>query len=152
VTIRVLNVGAGHKLPTGFPEGREMWVDFRVLDDAGQEIYRLGRLDAAGNLEKGTNSFKVMLGDDQGNTVHLDVWKASKILYDNRILPRGYADIRFDFQLPEMITGKITIKADLCYHSFPQSLVNHLLGEGAPRVPTTIMTSLAMQKEIAEIK
>ena len=148
VGIRVHNSGAGHKLPTGFPEGREIWMDFRVLDDTGKVIYRLGRLDSEGHLEPGSRSFKVVLGDDAGNIIDLEVWKATRILSDNRILPRGYADVMFTFQVPSSIKGKLVIEADLCYHSFPQSLVNYLLGDGAPTVPTVIMTSLSEQKEV----
>jgi hypothetical protein len=149
VKIRVHNVGAGHKLPTGFPEGREMWVDFRVLDDTGKEIYRLGKTGADGYLEKGTHSFRVVLGDAEGNVVDLEVWKATRVLYDTRIPPRGYADARFDFPVPGDAQGTLTIKADLCYHSFPQALVNYLLGSEAPEVPTIIMTSLSEQKELS---
>jgi len=39
VQVKVSNVGAGHKLPTGFPEGREVWIDFRVLDAHGSTLY-----------------------------------------------------------------------------------------------------------------
>lgn len=149
VVIRVHNSGAGHKLPTGFPEGREMWVDFSVLDGKGKELYRLGRIDGEGRLEAGTRNFKVVLGDDAGNIIDVEVWKASRILHDNRILPRGYADVRFDFPIPSNIEGKLTIKADLCYHSFSQAFVDHLLGKNAPKVPTVIMTSLTGQAEVA---
>jgi hypothetical protein len=147
VVIRVHNSGAGHKLPTGFPEGREIWVDFRAQDDKGKEIYRLGRLDGEGSPEKGTPTFKVVLGDNEGNIIDLEVWKASRVLHDSRILPRGYADVRFDFQVPADFAGKLVIKADLCYHSFSQAFVDHLLGKDAPKVPTVIMTSVSGEKE-----
>jgi hypothetical protein len=149
VVLRVHNTGAGHKLPTGFPEGREMWVDFSVLDGNGTVLFRLGRIDAAGRLEEGTRNFKVVLGDQAGNIIDVEVWKATTILHDNRILPRGYADVRFDVPIPSDITGKLTIKADLCYHSFSQPFVDHLLGKDAPRVPTVIMTSLTGQAKVA---
>jgi len=149
VVLRVHNSGAGHKLPTGFPEGREMWVDFSVLDGKGKQLFRLGRIDAEGRLEEGTRNFKVVLGDDAGNRIDLEVWKASRILHDNRILPRGYADVSFDVPIPSDIAGKLNIKADLCYHSFSQAFVDHLLGKNAPRVPTVIMTSLTGQTEVA---
>jgi len=149
VVIRVHNSGAGHKLPTGFPEGREMWLDFRVLDGSGAEIYRLGRLDDRGHLAEGTQSFKVVLGDDEGNIVDLEVWKATRILHDTRILPRGYADVSFDFKVPAGSAGKLALKADLNYHSFSQAFVDNLLGKDAPKVPTVTMTSLSGQAEVA---
>ncbi len=150
VKIRVHNIGAGHKLPTGFPEGREMWIDFRVSDSQGIEFYRLGQIDNDGHLEKGTHIFKVVLGDDEGKVIDLELWNATKILYDNRILPRGYADVRFDFRIPSEVMGNITLNADLLYHSFPQALVNYLLGERAPQVPTVVMTSVSEQKELSK--
>jgi hypothetical protein len=150
VVIRVHNSGAGHKLPTGFPEGREMWVDFRVLDDNGTEIYRHGKLDDQGHLAKGTHTFKVVLSDNEGNIIDLEVWKATRILHDNRILPRGYADVSFDFQIPEKLTGKLALRADLNYHSFSQALVDNLLGKDAPKVPTVTMTSLFGQAELLQ--
>ncbi len=148
VVIRVHNSGAGHKLPTGFPEGREMWVDFRALDGKGKEFYRLGRLDGAGSPEQGAHTFKVELGDNEGNIIDLEVWKATRVLHDSRILPRGYADVRFEFQVPADFAGELLIKADLCYHSFSQAFVNRLLGKDAPKVPTVIMTSLTGQQEV----
>jgi hypothetical protein len=150
VDIRVSNIGAGHKLPTGFPEGREMWIDFSVLDEKGTVIYRLGKLDKEGHLDRGTHIFKVTLGDDAGNKIDLELWKATQILYDTRILPRGFADVSFDFLVPEGREGTLTINADLCYHSFPQPLVNYLLGSDAPKVPTVIMTSVSERKELAK--
>ena len=33
----------GHKLPTGYPEGRRMWVNMRFLDEAGKLISEVGR-------------------------------------------------------------------------------------------------------------
>ncbi|HSB33827.1 MAG TPA: multiheme c-type cytochrome [Nitrospirota bacterium] len=149
VDIRVRNIGAGHKLPTGFPEGREMWIDFIVLDENGKVIYRLGRLDEEGRLDRGTHIFKVSLGDSEGNLIDLELWKATQILYDTRILPRGYADVRFEFRVPEDAKGTLSLKADLCYHSFPQPLVNYLLGSEAPKVPTVIMTSVSGRQEIS---
>jgi hypothetical protein len=137
-------------LPTGFPEGREMWIDFSVLDDNGKVLYRLGKIDSEGHLDGGTHIFKVTLGDDAGNKIELELWKATRILYDTRILPRGSADVSFDFLVPEGTKGMLSINADLCYHSFPQPLVNYLLGSEAPLVPTVIMTSLSERKELSK--
>jgi hypothetical protein len=101
-------------------------------------------------LDPGTHVFKVTLGDDAGNKIDLELWKATQILFDTRILPRGYADVSFDFIVPEGAEGMLSIKADLCYHSFPQPLVNYLLGSDAPKVPTIIMTSLSKREKIGK--
>src|SRR5262249_30686059 len=52
VQVRVTNVGAGHRLPTGFPEGREMWLDFKVIDARNVQVYRLGAIKG-GQTEPG---------------------------------------------------------------------------------------------------
>jgi hypothetical protein len=43
----------------------------------------------------------------------------------------------------------VAIEADLCYHSFSQALVNLLLGDDAPTVPTVIMISVSGEAEVA---
>ncbi|MBI5496211.1 MAG: hypothetical protein HY904_14405 [Deltaproteobacteria bacterium] len=47
VNVRVVNL-TGHKLPTGYPEGRRAWVNARFLDVAGAVLAEVGRY---GNTE-----------------------------------------------------------------------------------------------------
>ncbi|HSL17173.1 MAG TPA: hypothetical protein VLB51_04640 [Methylomirabilota bacterium] len=42
--VRVTNL-TGHKLPTGYPEGRRMWLDVAVRDGHGAELWRSGGWD-----------------------------------------------------------------------------------------------------------
>jgi hypothetical protein len=44
--VRVTNK-AGHKLPTGYGEGRRMWLNVQVRDAGGALVYESGRYDAA---------------------------------------------------------------------------------------------------------
>jgi hypothetical protein len=140
VTVRVTNVGAGHKLPTGFPEGREMWLDFKVVDARNVEIYRLGAI-RKGRTEKDTKSFKVVLGDHAGKVVDLNLLEADRILYDTRIGPRGYAEVTYAFETTPDVVGPVRLVADLNYWSFSQALLDELLGKDAPRTEVTRMAS-----------
>jgi hypothetical protein len=140
VKVRVTNVGAGHKLPTGFPEGREMWLDFRIVDARGKPVYRLGAVKN-GHTEQGTRSFKVVLGDRHGNVVDINILDADRILYDTRIEPRGYREETFIFDVPGDAVGPLKVIADLNYWSFSQELLNHLLGEKAPKAHITRMAT-----------
>ncbi|NBI54705.1 multiheme c-type cytochrome [Photobacterium alginatilyticum] len=140
IKVKVANVGAGHKLPTGFPEGREVWVDFDVKADNQISIYRSGAI-VDGHTEAGTQSFKVILGDANGNVVDLNVWEVDRILSDTRILPNGYSIVDYTFLVPEEVTGDITLNADLKYWPFPQKLVDELLGKGKLKVDIVNMTS-----------
>jgi hypothetical protein len=148
VRVRVTNVGAGHKLPTGFPEGREMWIDFRVMDASGRTLYRLGSIKD-GYTEQGTKSFKVVLGDKDGKVVDLNPVDADRILSDNRIPPKGYDDTEFSFQVPANAQGRLQIVADLNYWSFPQGFLDHLMGKEAPQVPIAKMASASAVVEAA---
>lgn len=39
------NTGAGHRVPAGFSQEREVWVELRVTDGAGRALYEVGGLD-----------------------------------------------------------------------------------------------------------
>lgn len=45
IPIWVENVGAGHKVPAGFSQEREIWVHLRVEDGAGRVVYEVGRVE-----------------------------------------------------------------------------------------------------------
>jgi len=143
VSVKVTNVGAGHKLPTGFPEGREMWIDLKITDANGKEVYRLGKIDH-GHTEKGTKSFKVVLGDKDNNIVHLELWNADRVLYDTRIPAKGYSVVDYQFMVPEGTKGPLKITADLNYWSFPQNVLEELMGKDAPIVPITEMATTSV--------
>ena len=44
VPIRVENVGAGHRVPAGFSQERELWVELSVRDARGRVLYQVGKL------------------------------------------------------------------------------------------------------------
>jgi hypothetical protein len=45
IPIEIENVGAGHRVPAGFSQEREIWVHLRVADALGATVYEVGRLD-----------------------------------------------------------------------------------------------------------
>ncbi len=45
VPIVVENVGAGHRVPAGFSQEREVWVHLTVTDRRGRVVYEAGRVD-----------------------------------------------------------------------------------------------------------
>jgi hypothetical protein len=44
VPIRIENVGAGHRVPAGFSQERELWVELSVRDARGRVLYQVGRV------------------------------------------------------------------------------------------------------------
>ena len=145
VVLRVTNVGAGHKLPTGFPEGREVWIDFKVTDNSGMEVYRSGAIEN-GHTEPGTHNFKATLGDADGNVVEFAVWEADRVLSDTRILPLGYSDASYVFKIPSDTEGPLTVTAELNYWGFPQATLDKIVGEN--RIESQISRMAAVSKVI----
>jgi hypothetical protein len=100
-TVRVTN-HTGHKLPTGYPEGRQMWLHVQALDANGQIVFESGAYDfEAGQLvrDPAIKVYEVK----QGMTVELAAYLNQRpgasfhfllnnaVIKDNRIPPQGYA-------------------------------------------------------------
>jgi hypothetical protein len=45
IPIELENVGAGHRVPAGFSQEREIWVELSVRDASGRVLYDVGRVD-----------------------------------------------------------------------------------------------------------
>ncbi|TVZ41512.1 cytochrome c554/c'-like protein [Alteromonadaceae bacterium 2753L.S.0a.02] len=143
IAFKVQNTGAGHKLPTGFPEGREVWLDVTVSDANGKRVFSSGKIKN-GKTEPGTHNFKVHLGDENGNEVDVEVWNVTRILSDNRLLPNGSADVSYDFVVPDWASAPLQVNAKLQYWPFSQAVVDYLLGENRLQVQIeTLATTLA---------
>ncbi len=98
--VRVTNE-TGHKLPTGYPEGRRIWLNVRAYDAAGRMVYESGAYDVQTGVLASDPAIKVYeakLAIDDGATVtetfHFVLNNA--VLKDNRIPPRGYTVAEFD--------------------------------------------------------
>jgi eukaryotic-like serine/threonine-protein kinase len=45
IPVTIENVGAGHRIPAGFSQEREIWLHLRVIDGGGRLIYEVGRVE-----------------------------------------------------------------------------------------------------------
>ena len=105
LNVRVTN-WSGHKLPTGFPEGRRMWLHVRFLDYGGNLLEERGHYDydEAYLHEEGTTVYEMKLGMDEdiaaatnmepGESFHLVL--NNVIMKDNRIPPVGFTNAEFE--------------------------------------------------------
>jgi hypothetical protein len=116
VNVRIINQ-TGHKLPTGYSEGRRMWINVKFFGDGGVLIDERGEynLTTADLNEGDTKVYEVKHGLDNnvaaylalraletGNPAlalpagvgfHLDI--NNKVFFDNRIPPRGFTNAAF---------------------------------------------------------
>ncbi len=105
--VRIINQ-TGHKLPTGYPEGRRMWINVKFYNAKQALIAERGRYDAScdtcADLTTGdTKVYEARFGIDaataaatnmpQGEGFHLVL--NNQALKDNRIPPRGFTNAAF---------------------------------------------------------
>ena len=101
LTVRVIN-NTGHKLPTGYPEGRRMWLQVQGYNSTGDPIYLSGAYNnATGELALApdthiyetkhgvTGTVASLIGESAGTSTFHFVLN-NIILKDNRIPPRGF--------------------------------------------------------------
>lgn len=140
IRVKVLNTGAGHYLPTGLTEVRQMWLDFKVRDSRNRVIFRSGDLDENGNIRSGAVVFQTILGNNMGDPV-VNVAMADRVLYDHRIPPKGYSLETYSFIIPEDAVFPLKVDVTLKYRSASPGLAKTLLGESAPEIPVIDMVS-----------
>jgi mono/diheme cytochrome c family protein len=108
-TVRVTNL-TGHKLPTGYPEGRRMWLTVVATDSGGDTVFASASYDAAtASLLRDpyarvyeavlglSDSAAAALGLPPGPSFHFAL--TDTVLLDNRIPPRGFTNAGFASRL-----------------------------------------------------
>ncbi len=104
--VMVIN-DTGHKLPTGYPEGRRMWINVQFHDQEGVLISESGGYDySTGLLTNDTMIYEIhpgigtnlaaALGDDFDPGPSLHFVLNNQIYEDNRIPPRGFTNRVFE--------------------------------------------------------
>ena len=100
-TIRVTNL-SGHKLPTGYSEGRRMWLQVQAFDNDNNQIFDSGAYDAnTGVLTEDAQIkiYEVLQGQWDGDSCEIEDGLGAKqfhfvlnncVVKDNRIPPKGF--------------------------------------------------------------
>ncbi|MFV1965491.1 MAG: multiheme c-type cytochrome [Pirellulaceae bacterium] len=149
--VKVNNETAGHNLPTSLVEVRQMWLDVQVTDADGQELFRSGAIDENGDIDKDAVMYHGVAVDADGKPTVLP-WAMERFVYFHTIPPKGYVLERYAFAVPRGAREPFAAKATLRYRSFPQSVANLLLGDGAPTVPVIDMTSAELKLKLRSKK
>ena len=105
VTVTIINE-TGHKLPSGYPEGRRIWINLIAFNSITAETYESGYYEpTTGILDKvGTKIYQIKpgispglaaaLGLDAGPSFHFVL--NDTIYFDNRIPCRGFTNANFE--------------------------------------------------------
>lgn len=122
VQTTITNVGAGHYLPTGLTEVRQMWLEVTATDESGKQLLTERR------------DFGTVMRDEAGN-FPAEMWEAAAIHSDDRIPPRESTSNEYSFPMAQ---GAVTVKAALYYRSCPEELAT----KAKVDVPTTTMAEV----------
>lgn len=105
IRARITNF-TGHKLPTGYPEGRRMWINVVFKDSSGNLLAEHGAYDPLlAELDAGSTKVyertsgisaatAALTGRPAGESFHLVL--NSTIIKDNRIPPMGFNNAEFE--------------------------------------------------------
>lgn len=141
VNVRITNF-SGHKLPTGYSEGRRMWIDVQFKDGDGNVILEHGAYDAlTATLDDSTTKVyqrvsgisaatAAFTGQSAGPSTHLVL--NSVIVSDNRIPPMGYNVAQFTSVQAEAVPN--TLYADGQYWDDTQ----YAIPQGAQSVTVNV--------------
>lgn len=133
LNVRVTNVGAGHHLPTGVSDFRELWLEVTLKDALGKVILSSGRIDNSGEIEPGSRLFRKVFADRSGVPVGLKFWKYEKLLEDTRIPAKGFRDEHY--LLPSALSYPLTTEVKLKFRIYPQ-WVTTVVQKEFPQLPT----------------
>jgi len=144
----------GHDFPTGPLDIIQSWIEVRVTDGSGTEIFTSGTVDEKNFVEPGSFMFKAEPVDQYGNLIDRhNLWEMVGVRYKRALFP-GFSDTveytidcpgtlpgglgpegsggdRFkglDLPAPEA-AGEYEISVALHYRKVDQFLLNFLLGE-----------------------
>jgi hypothetical protein len=121
-SVAVTNSGAGHYLPTGADDLREVWLEVTVCSDEGRLLWQSGVLDEHGALPAEAVRFHKVLGDTAGRPIELHrFWLATQILSDTRLAPHERREIRYEIPAAAGQPGPSKLTVRLLYRDVSQA-------------------------------
>jgi hypothetical protein len=113
VPVTIENVGAGHKVPAGFSQERETWVELTITDARGDVVYEVGRLarpdadladkvfahvTASDGVTDGRGRPLGLFGADVVDGRDVPAWRAEPRRGELRFVGAGLANLQNGFQ------------------------------------------------------
>lgn len=121
--VRVKNVGAGHKIPTGVTYIRKIWLEVTAANESGEVVYQSGHALEDNHIDPDTVFYRKLFRDADGNVTPKS-WLAEEIAYDRRVPPMGHDEQTFT--IPVNGDGKHDITVRLLYRTMSQEAAEKL--------------------------
>jgi hypothetical protein len=139
LSITVANTGAGHSIPTGVADLRQVWLEITIKDNNNQTGFQMGVLDDKQELPENTILFRVVFGDGKGNKV-VNIAKAREILKDNRIKAKEKATEVISLPFVPAAGSHVTVR--LLYRSMDPKILRLIPGDPFEPLPVVEMAKV----------
>ncbi len=126
----ITNKNIGHSFPPELRDFYEAFVEFKVSDDAGKELYRSGFIKPNGYLDETAHNYKTYLvkADGTYNDKH-HIWRTRVVAQNNQI-NSGRSDLaRYQFRVPAEVQGALHLTARVRYRRFTRVFSDYVLGK-----------------------
>jgi len=131
LTVWVENKHAGHSVPAGAGDLRQLWLEVIGWDAQGNVVFSSGKLDRAGYLDRGAAVFHQVIVDEDGNPLRRhDVWRAASIEEDTRLSPHEKRPLRYDLPV-----SAATVRVRLLWRDAHADFVSGVLKKDPLSVP-----------------
>lgn len=137
--VTVNNRGAGHYLPTGVTEIREMWLEVEVTDWSGNAVFHSGAIDANGAVDPNAVRYGTIYKTANGQPT-VKAWQAAGIFSDHRVPPQGSLADMIQAEVPADVPRPLIAFVTVHYRTASQAQVDQSMGRGALQVPVIDMT------------
>ena len=141
IIIGVTNVGAGHHLPTGVSDFRELWLDVTLFDKDSNIVFSSGKLKNDGNLENNTRVFMKVFGDENSKPVGLFFWRYKKMISDTRIPAKQRRVESFLIKNNQILKYPLKLVVKLNFRIYPQ-WVTDIVKRAYPQLPSPPVITL----------
>ncbi len=164
----VRNQGVGHTFPGGTNDSNQGWIDFRITDADGRELFRSGAVDEQGYVDKEAHSYRVVMVRHDGTEADERDAQNFHVAAFTRVIGPGTADVaRYAFTVPEGLAGReLRIEAKLNWRKFNRRFTEfvfrdrgmkvpdlpHLKGSVVPDLPVTTIAKSSVTLDVRDAR
>ena len=133
----------GHLFTQGTSDSNEVWLEV-TLRNNDQLIGGSGHRQADGTVDPWSHFINVYMLDREGNRIDRrnaeDIFTA---LYNNQIPPGAADTVHFGFNVPDDLSGEISIEVKLNYRKFDTTYMRYIQAEkfAGNKLPITVIAS-----------
>ncbi len=143
VAVTVHNVGAGHSLPTGVADLREMWIELEARDASGKLLEAVGGPGSDGLVPETAARFGFDIATSDGTPLFLhELSLATRIPFDRRVPAGGAVTLNVD--PGPLAAGAASVEAVLRYRNLRPTFYRAALGDAAAEPPVIELARAAV--------